>query len=65
MFSFSSPVREGTEAGCGAGASEAGYDTDEHEFLEEQEADKEVTEAGDFLSEPSAVVPGLVSQGRG
>ena len=51
MFSFSSPVLEGTEAGCGAGDGEAGYDTDEHEFLEEREADKEVTEAGDFLSE--------------
>ena len=41
MFSFSSLVLEGTEAGCG----------DEHEFLGEREADQEVTEAGDFLSE--------------
>ena len=43
--------REGTETGCGVRDGEAGHDTDEHEFLEEQEADMEVTEAGDFLSE--------------
>ena len=52
MFSFSSPAAE-CESGEYtemAGDSEAGYETDEYEFLDEEEADRVVTEKGDYLA---------------
>ena len=50
MFSFPAAECKSGEYTEMAGDSEAGYETDEYEFLDEEEADRVVTEKGDYLA---------------